>query len=351
MPSQKHVIILGAGASFDFIDEKYVSRAADWSIYRPPLSQDILDPYRFEKIIREFPGVADLTSSVQSALRGKKDLEAFILELKNKGGHRIPQLIGFQFYLNRLFQNISDIFRGHAGNNYLDLLGRIKDAGGNACIITFNYDSLLESSLPFFKSDHQRLDDYISDNIQIVKMHGSCEWSYVFGPLDQWDAKYVDDAGSVYNYLMSNPQSVFGYGLLNMPEIIPKRNFERRSNERIWYSYPAIAIPMHSKHSHVCPASHVDQARIAIREASKILIIGWKAGDEKLLDLMEEEIKHPVEITIVSGESKYAEETRKAISQKVKKVRYKITDMGFTSFMSSTECDDFFAPTQNSPTE
>lgn len=356
MSSRKHFIVLGAGASYDFIEDKNIAthQRINWIKYKPPLASELFDTSRFGEIIGRYSEVSQLSSSVLSAVRSGKDIEYYMQELRDKGGHRIPQLIELIFYLGELFQTISDTFNNSPGNNYSGLIGEIRDNGGKACIVTFNYDSLLESNLgnQLIPGKHKLL-DYIQNDIQIIKMHGSCEWSYVSGKYDKYDQDDIEFAGGLAKYLGEKPYSVYGIendsqNKKTKPEIIPQRNFKKDmkniyDDDIIIESYPALAIPVRTKHSHVCPDSHIEELKESLRSAEKILIIGWKASDENLLEIFEEVITHPIEFTIVAGKgSDTAEIIKGNIREKVKTARFKIVDQGFTGFMGSEACDDFF---------
>lgn len=354
---RKHFIVLGAGASHDFIDPKYIStgKVLDWETFKPPLASEIFNPAKFGGVIQKYNEASQLSASVLSALRAGKDLEEFMQELRERGGHRIPQLVELVFYLGDLFQLISSKFRNNPGNNYSDLIGRIRDNGGEACMVTFNYDTLLETNLgtQFAEKKHE-LDDYIRHDIQVIKIHGSCEWSYVSGPFEQYEVDEILKIGGINKYLVQNPSRVYGIKedgkkINTQPEIIPQRNFQMTQKntygtDEFFESYPALAIPVRTKHTYVCPDYHIEELKKALSQTCKILIIGWKAADENLLEIFEEVIKYPVEFTIVAGKgSKTAEEIKEKIRQKVKVVSFKIVDQGFTGFMGSQACDDFFS--------
>ncbi|XKT75359.1 MAG: hypothetical protein ACJKSS_01055 [Patescibacteria group bacterium UBA2103] len=355
--SKKHFIILGAGASYDFIHEEYLNPEvrADWNRFgKPPLAAELFDPARFGSVLDKYEGAKNLAVSVLSALRMGKDLEEFMQEVASRGDHRTSELVEMIFYLGELFQTISDKYSVLGINNYRDLIGRIKDSGGGACIVSFNYDFLLESALgnQFQKGNH-KLSDYIEHPVQIIKIHGCCEWSYVLGPYGEYDAQGVAANGGVVGYLANNSKTVYGIGEFgsvekSAPEIIPKRNFRKDSQNRWgdpikYYSYPALAVPMRTKHSHICPESHMDALKDSLSGVEKILIIGWKAADENLLEIFKETISQPVEFTIVAGKGSTAtDEIKKRISEKVPHSQFRIVDEGFTGFMSSNACDSFF---------
>jgi len=134
----------------------------------------------------------------------------------------------------------------------------------------------------------------------------------------------------------------------SQPEIIPKNRFSKKEKDNFggfvtYESYPALAIPIQTKHGYVCPESHIDELKETLRSVEKILIIGWKAADENLLEIFEEVIKHPVEFTIVAGQnSKSVKTTVERIQKKVKTATFVIVNKRFTDFMGGQESIDFF---------
>ncbi|MBL4644365.1 MAG: hypothetical protein JKX80_00685 [Candidatus Pacebacteria bacterium] len=334
--AQPHFIILGAGASFDFISEKDMT--AD-KRFKPPLAMNLLNPRLFHFIIKDYPEVSALTSSVQSALAKGKDLEEFMEELKSKGLNRKKQLVALQFYLQKLFQEISDNFGKQPGNNYYELINKIKDTEREACIVTFNYDSLLEGLIPRL-IERQELRAYISDDIKIIKLHGSCEWSYFFRSMWDMESEEIRKIG-IDRHLIENPELLFGLGTdQKQPEVIPKRSYKDRDNG---FSYPALAIPLREKHDFVCPTSHVEIMKESLRKTGKILLIGWKAADQNLLDIFTEEIKHPIEFTIVAGSKESGKEVEKELKEVLKvNCTFRIFDGGFSQFLSHNDSDVFF---------
>lgn len=348
---RKHFIILGAGASYDYIDEDYISpeMRSIWHRFRPPLAVELFSPSRFNKILNKHEEASHLASSVLSAIKQGKDIEEFLQELRERGGHRKNELVSTLYYLADLFQQVSDEIGVISGNNYSNLIGKIKDNGGQACIVTFNYDHLLEMNLGLQLDDSRdSINRYINNPIQVIKIHGSCEWSYLSGPYADYDIERISLSGGIDSHLTQNPELVFEIGSRNsVPDIVTKRNFEKHFQDEwqddvAYYSYPALAMPMRTKHSYVCPKSHIEEMKASLLNVSKILIIGWKAADENLLNVLEEIIQHPVEFTIVG--SKNVAVTKSRILKKVPKATFKLFDGGFTNFMSSEKADNFFEP-------
>jgi len=196
------IIILGAGASFDYIADHLQVRE---NKLKPPLADGLCNPRRYEEIIKSYREVEPLIAGA-SAVLGRKNLEEYLREVRDKSANnmeRQKQLVAFEFYLHKLFQWISDGFGRQSANNYAELINQINDAAGEACLVTLNYDLLIEQCLDHFISED--LDSYIKGPIKLIKLHGSCDWVYwldprrgAFSPIEIKDS---------YRYLTENPFS------------------------------------------------------------------------------------------------------------------------------------------------
>lgn len=331
------VIILGAGASHDYIDSRDQVKNSQ---YRPPLTKDLFNTKNFEAIITEFREVGKLTGDILYAVRGGQDLESFLLTIREKAlagkSHRQQQLVALMFYLHKLFQKVTDNYGDQSANNYHRLINQIQDNSGDATIITFNYDSLLEQSIVNL-SQLSDLQSYLKGPIKVIKLHGSCDWVFYFEAT--WP-EHIKDAGGIYKFLLQNYKTLDERSKQEQ-EIHIKREYEQSSGGRPRYYYPAIAIPLPNKHAFVCPDDHVKVMKKSLSQANKILIIGWKAGDENLIKIFEEIISHPVEVTIVSKGTQDAKEVENKLKHIVH-FTFKTTRHGFTAFMGSSGCNRFF---------
>jgi hypothetical protein len=72
-----------------------------------------------------------------------------------------------------------------------------------------------------------------------------------------------------------------------------------------------------------------------------MLVVGWRAGDTHLIDLLEENIIRNVRVTIVSSDAESAENVKKNLSR-VKKLDFKLVGGGFSYFVNSASVKEFF---------
>lgn len=333
----KPIIILGAGASHDYVNTDHRTGNPDWT---PPLSDGLFNTKVYHSIITKYSEVNDLSSDALTRVPGQMSLENYLTNIKNTiaatNHNRQKQLVSLGFYLQHLFREISANYGSQPGNNYRVLVQRIKDSGGEACIVSFNYDTLLEENVDTI---NVYLSSYIQGPIKIIKPHGSCDWVY---GLQEWSGE-IDLS---YNFLMQNPWH------LTFPGKVSSEPFERRRNLRGPVSYlerengstihllPALAIPLFSKEKYVCPLLHVKELEEAFKSTDRILIIGWRGMDSNLIELINK-ISYRISITIVSSSIKSAE----AFQAKLKNPNLFIEipkNQGFTQFLRSPESDKFF---------
>ena len=327
------LIILGAGASYDYI--KLSQRTEPIALknkFRPPVTKNLFHP-RFDRIIKGWSNISDLAASMNADLQNqKKDFESILLnyQVKSvKNGDRKKQLIDLLFYLQNLFKNISHEYGGQPANNYRALIQEVKDGFGKACIVTFNYDLLLEEAL----SKPLDMDKYNSGDIKYIKAHGSCNWVYPFDDITQRSSRI----GKSRDFLIAHPEYPEKNQQNFKPEIYIGKDYEEGDN----FYYPAIAIPLPGKTGFICPKTHLSALEECLPEVDRILCIGWRANDSHLINLLEKYLKNNVALMVVNHShdgAKYVFEKFANIKNVVSKSSYE----GFSNFMGSDECKTFF---------
>ncbi|OGZ31897.1 MAG: hypothetical protein A2V69_00590 [Candidatus Portnoybacteria bacterium RBG_13_40_8] len=356
------VIILGAGASNDYIDldKRYLPRQRHLEDIRidlnwqPPLGNDLFDT-RFEKTIRGFPQVRLLASSIYSS---NKELEDRLSELVENAvsKERIQkELLSFEFYLQNLFIKISENYKRPL-NNYATLIKSVHDftdRNNKVCFATFNYDLLLDECLEEELNDkrsdtNSELPAYVKNPIKLIKLHGSCDWGY---PLpNSFELEPAANKEELYKILMkdwnflTNHKISLSIGRGGKIPIYRSKNYyiENETKDRRLYLFPAVAIPLPQK-DFICPESHIKELETALGETDKILIIGWKAGDQRLINIMENTIKKPVMITIVSKGENDIDEIKKKLSRIDKISFFNTNQNGFSDFIQKGEHEKFLS--------
>lgn len=334
------LIIFGAGASVDYIHPR--QRLTTLEKFRPPITNDLFRK-DFNDIINDFAEIGDLPGTVEGVVTSGGSLEELLSGLLLKttqNPDRKRELIAFRFYLQRLFQEISANYGHRASNNYSGLIGLIKDNFKESCIVNFNYDLLLEEALGIGES----IESYINGPIKVIKVHGSCDWVHCFRPSHKIG---YEDLIKPYDFLVENPEYIdelaknIDRGIYVRKKCIKREYKEVSSNDLIYY-YPAIALPLSHKDSFSCPGSHIVELEEAMKQADKVMIIGWKAGDDKLIGMMKQYMTKEIPATIVAGN----QDDCNFIKNKFADLSFvfELEIIEFSNFVGSPDCNKFLTP-------
>ncbi|MCL5667271.1 MAG: hypothetical protein M1383_05890 [Patescibacteria group bacterium] len=332
------IIILGAGASHDY------------SAYQTgtPLTNELVQgSFLHDSSLKTYPEAAELLSEISyPVLKGQKTFENALRDIKDEAGnlpHRKSQLVSLEFYLRDLFSNLSA--HTHSLNNYKTLVNKIRDYNkGQACVVTLNYDTLFEESAGM--TYWLEMNDSITGPIKLIKLHGSHDWAYIqnHSYLNLENTTYKNE----YDFYKANPDYL--QDLRNrQAEPYRLRFLNGIKREEPFYKFPAIAIPLPDKAElYICPKSHVDTLIKNLETTDRILIIGWRAADQNLVDLIKEKIKQHVLVTIVSRTLESAEQIKGNL-QHIPNLSFEVYGQGFSSFVSGDGIKNFF--TQKVPIE
>jgi len=355
------LIIVGAGASKGYLIQenlpfKFVSE--DQAKWKSPLMNELFDNKRFDDVIGRHLNVRSIASEIAGKLLKKVDnqdqknieqenFESILTDLKNnkaKNNQKIyGQLIALIYYLADLFQQVSLKYY-HPINNYKYLLQQIDHFfKGKACFVSFNYDLLLERSIEEQTgSSFITLDNFITGNIKVIKLHGSCNW--VHNPVDIEETKekyptsesfFAAKAESIIN----NNERLEIYPTVKDISKSQSYNIELNSKLQAWVAtLPALALPLNDEKNYVCPDNHISTLKQCIKEANKVLIIGWRAMDPFLIDNLEQYLPGNVPVAIVSGSK-----SKQEVMPNLGKIKNKVTTIGdkFTKFITTGILDRF----------
>ena len=195
------MVIFGAGASYDSAPE-YPPRQSgntqqnlaahfvqhpreDW---RPPLAPELFcDPYAiFGDIVKKYSRIHQILWHLRHPSNGRsveEEIEALQFE-SSEDLERKRQLFSVRYYLHDLLLMITNEWLKLTSSvtNYVMLIDQIRHLNrGNepVCLVTFNYDLLLDRALLSFgyKSLHiqQQLDSH--PILKLFKPHGSVDWA------------------------------------------------------------------------------------------------------------------------------------------------------------------------------
>lgn len=349
------MVIFGAGASFDscptyppgYQGAVYGGDTSNKD-FRPPLANELFENRPiFADAIRSFPQCQPIVPRLRS-LRGET-LEAVLedLQAKSKSYPRgAQQLASVRYYLQFVIRECQRRWREVAGGvtNYKSLLNEIERANMRkepVCLVTFNYDMLLEEALFDFGLTIEAMDDYTKKHpfYKLFKLHGSVNWArtvgvrtkaenpgYVWGVVND----LIERAAEIpitQNYVLNDghPPGVVGETPL----------------------FPAIAIPVEKKNTFECPPHMLDELIALLPQVSQILVIGWRATEAHFLTLLKDNLSRAVQLWIVAGpDRRQGEAIKDRICREMLPKNVPIASVdpgGFTDFVLSRRAEQFLA--------
>ncbi|MFA6909399.1 MAG: hypothetical protein WC289_06030 [Patescibacteria group bacterium] len=331
------LIILGAGASHDFADNKKLSPH-----YQPPLAKFLFNEESYHGLLNSYPRVAQLASTINPLLRNpKNNFETTLGNIAKQQESRLEikkQLTELRYYLRELFFETSTRYY-RATNHYAALIERVRNVvlpdGGSTKVVyvSYNYDTLLERS--FGIENFQELSSYISGLEIIVKLHGSHNWGYEIknshGPI----------AGDLQDRVINEP-ILFQKAEEGQLLVVDDESYHNPAERKL----PAIAIPINDKsRQYICDTSHIKALDNELAMVDRVIIIGWQGADTFLL----EKIKRTGKFfpTIYIKDKKPSIFETEGILKYFEKYNLKIekTDGiffgGFSAFLETTQLERF----------
>jgi hypothetical protein len=338
------MVVIGAGASYDSIPS--LSRYRGPIDARPPLANELFAPRdKFKSIRQRFPACHAIVPGLEN-LPPDKTLEQVLEHLQTEAGEypvRNQQLAAVRYYLHTMLWQCEDDWKTIAKGitNYkalLDQIERWRKPDEQVCLVTFNYDRLIEDALPEVGVIIQELSDYTSnDKYKLFKLHGSVDWGRLvdtpiarIGELNAWQIaheliKRVTD-------LKITDQFQVVKGSYPMGKVANMALF------------PAIAIPVQSKTHFECPAQHLHVLKTMLPTITKLLMIGWRATENHFLKLLQECIPHQLRVMTVSGSPDGAKESVANLRKAKLHIDVPIeSSNGFTDFIVNREGDGFLS--------
>lgn len=163
-------------------------------------------------------------------------------------------------------------------------------------IIDFNYDTLLDKAFKqVFNKNFGSIEDYLEDNF--IKPHGSINW--LLGKRE--NDKSVPSNNDIQLRINMAMNQFFTNGPIpidNLRVIDPPLESLRSSDiARVWsdlgmeYFYPLIFLPLAKKqYSHIAGFQEkiIEKGKELIKEAEDIYVIGYRAKDDIIKDLLKE---------------------------------------------------------------
>lgn len=368
MPSP--LIILGAGASFDYYSEdekkgikgfldfpladnlcqpQYLYYLEDRIRQREELKK-IIDELAVKEIREIFLGGKNYISQIASSLNREQNLEKNVSNIwktavERNDKYRQRQLVAFAYYLHFLFYLLSKEFGGRTSNNYYALVNRLSDLLSNnneseTLIVNFNYDLLMDDAL-------KSLEHGVQNRLSHIKVHGSCD-KYCISRVTEQDKgpprmphltlsreELIKNFAEYWN-------EVFEIGPESYDLIYICKEKERGEGVAI---RPSLILPFYNKSEYGFPCNKQDLQVIKnfLPRTDRILIIGWRAKDEEFINLIKEGVNDSgkdIRLSVVAGDK-----------DDIADIKQQFNDMffvpstdcvKFSNFVSSDACKKFF---------
>lgn len=347
------LVIFGAGASYDSVPSRpprdYPRPPSGTEIpgisSRPPLANELfLDTNSaFVDSISKFQQCYPIVPLLQK-LPVDKTLEQVLETLQSEAEDDVErkiQLAAVRYYLHMFIRLSEDRWTqvSHGITNYvtlLDQLRRSRSAGEPVCLVTFNYDRMIEDALHSVGVNIENIDDYIShDSFKLFKLHGSVNWAReVEKPIgnvanrSEWDVAYelIRRVGElvISNRFRVVQEAPIAIGRLDGTAL-----------------FPAIAIPVETKKTYECPDDHLACLEGYLPKIKKILIIGWRGAEQHFLALLKKTMRERIPTYIVAGGKKEGNDVIENIEMAgIRGVRT-VFPGGFSEFIISREAEKF----------
>ncbi len=351
------MVVFGAGASYDSAQAFRPPRPQggghqnfgqpppillDNEQWRPPLADNLFsDPHSaFGTFVTKYPKIRAVLPLLRE--RSNKSVEEILESLQNEAGEYVErhrQLAAVRFYLRDLLAACTSYWIERTGGvtNYeslIDQIWRWHRTGEEICLVTFNYDLLLDHALYTFGFRPKEPRHFLASHpiFKVFKLHGSVDWARsVDFPTQKQGANALIEQAEEINlmneWLTVNP------------------NENERGDLPL---FPCIAIPVQTKTKNTfeCPPQHLAHLQNFLKQVNKILIVGWQAREAHFLELLRSNLSNLSHLMVVCGNS---EAGKKVIDYFIQQVgpnaataKGYISTGGFTDFVVNRQGDEFF---------
>jgi hypothetical protein len=203
------------------------------------------------------------------------------------------------------------------------------------CLVTFNYDTLLEDALSDFGPLVEALADYTNKHpfYRVFKVHGSVNWARIIA--NEIQSPNPNHAWSLtHEWIRRAAELCITDDYVFCTEY-PTGVVEGRP------AFPAIAIPVEKGKSFECPPNLIEELKSLLPMTTRVLVIGWRATEEHFLNLLKMHLKPGVRLQVVAGGLKDTEECRVRVCRALINAQATASDEGFTDFILSGKAEKF----------
>ena len=360
------MVIFGAGASYDSSPTYAPGMSppgadSDYDhFHRPPLAKELFaDRPLFRDALDAFPQCKPIVPRLRDpkVTSGDISIEALLQEIEREAEayHRARhELAAIRFYLQRVIYGSETRWLGitRGITNYLSLLREIERTFPKepVCLVTFNYDTLLEHALRHFGLPIASIDDYTKRHAfyRVFKLHGSTSW-----------VREIETRVPIDMRPSSNPEAtIYGQLMEQLAEIHITDRYVFSPHDAIGISlgrpvFPAIAIPVQRKGSFECPQYMVEELTALLAKVTQILVIGWRATEAHFLELLHQHLRwgSGLYFCIVAGNLKEAEGVKDRINRAFPGSQLSISPetTGFTEFVLTRRAEQVLGVLPSAP--
>jgi len=338
---QMLLVIFGAGASYDSIP---FIPPQNYNQFRPPLGDNLFEARQyFLDIMSRYPRCKGIAPHLIGG-----SVEQKLQELSAGANPEVRrQLTAVKYYLQEVItlcdKQWSRLSRGIT--NYRGLFDEIEGwrqrQNTNICVVTFNYDTLLESALvedPRIQKKLERIEDYVLPPYTLVKAHGSINWGHDYSP--------QTDASTLISLRQGTPSDIVGQKnrMIDLSSAIKldEKFYLIQGDLKTGYLTPALAIPVETKSDYECPKDHIDRLCQFLPSVKIMITIGWRAKERTLMDMLIDRLSSNVKTMVVSSSPESANKRIKFMEQAGLKCEFFPANVaGFTQFASGREATRF----------
>ena len=337
------LVIFGAGASYDSVP--FLSPAIGAGSneeFRPPLAKDLFGPRPF--FLNSMGNIPKMRPIVPWLAQppGGRSVERVLQDLQEEATdypERHCQLAAVRYYLQLVLWGCDAQWNNFSQgvSNYTTLLDQIRrwrKPQEQVCLVTFNYDRLLERAMTSVGVTINSISDYVEHDVfKVIKLHGSIHWAReVDSPVSSLRER---NSWDIANELI---ERVGELKVSDRYRLVSDHPTAKTDEVAL---FPALAIPVESKRDFECPVEHVEALKSFLPKVSKILVIGWRATEEPFLQLLAQNLKQGIQLFIVAGNVDMAREPERSLRNSRIVGTFYIGAGGFTEFIQQREADGF----------
>jgi len=351
------MVVFGAGASYDSAPSQPLPThdlPDAVGNERPPLANELFeDRDMFAAILERFPQAQPVVPRLRNLQPGES-VESVMEALQAEADgdpRRHRQLAAVRYYLQSALYDCEAAWHREATRgvtNYKALLDAIEHTRARdetVCLVTFNYDTMLEAALPQSVGiDIRSINDYVaSKSYKVIKLHGSLNWGREVEPP-------VDHVGAVgdQELVVELIDRAASLKVTERYHVVNQRSIVRLDAQRPLV--PAIALPLLRKGAFECPAEHLKALDECLPQVRRLLVIGWRATDAPFLELIHNRGRQAVRGVVVAGMPELAREVITNLKNNLDRPGEFLSSAGgFTDFIVQHEIEAFLKSFRASP--